>query len=606
MTTPSYPGVYLQEVPSGSRAITGVATSICAFVGRTLRGPTDRTVMVNNFTEFDRMYGGLWKDSPLSYAVQQFFINGGTQAVIARVVNGGSKSTTSAPMPPLRFRATTAGAASNGIQIELAASAGAKEFSIRVRATDTTVLMAVQTVSYDPEAANFVGTVLALQGAPVEVLAPVPQADPTPGTLTLADGADAAGDDPAVAATVKQDLVAITATFEATSVGTWGDNLRLTINHDTHPAGDPDLFNVLISEVDAKGTVIRTESHLNLNATSGEKRYAKDVINENSRLVDLSTFTDVRPAAVANQTFGGGDEGAAVTATQVDAALAAENILDKTDLFNLLVIPDFAPGSEVQKATHTKAVSLCESKNALYLASSPADWKDGPAATAGLTGYIDRNKNAALFFPQLNLPDPLRENRPRAFGAAASIAGLIARTDSQRGFWKAPAGLEANLRGVSGLTVTLTDLQQGALNQQGISAIRTFPVVGTVNWGARTLDGADLLASEWKYIPVRRVALNIKESLYRGTQWAVFEPNDERLWSQLRLSIGSFMNQLFRRGAFFGSNPREAYFVKCDAETTTPDDIALGVVNIIVGFKPVLPAEFVIIKLQQIAGESAA
>jgi phage tail sheath protein FI len=124
-------------------------------------------------------------------------------------------------------------------------------------------------------------------------------------------------------------------------------------------------------------------------------------------------------------------------------------------------------------------------------------------------------------------------------------------------------------------------------------------VYGTVVWGARTLQGNDERGSEWKYIPVRRTALFIEESLYRGTQWVVFEPNDEPLWSQIRLSVGAFMQDLFRKGAFQGTTPRDAFFVRCDAETTTQYDIDRGIVNIQVGFAPLKPAEFVIISIQQ-------
>jgi phage tail sheath protein FI len=124
-----------------------------------------------------------------------------------------------------------------------------------------------------------------------------------------------------------------------------------------------------------------------------------------------------------------------------------------------------------------------------------------------------------------------------------------------------------------------------------------------VVWGSRTLRGADQLADEYKYVPVRRTALFLEESLYRGTQWVVFEPNDEPLWAQIRLNIGAFMQSLFRQGAFQGRTPREAYLVKCDRETTTQDDINRGVVNILVGFAPLKPAEFVIIKIQQLAGQ---
>lgn len=184
-----------------------------------------------------------------------------------------------------------------------------------------------------------------------------------------------------------------------------------------------------------------------------------------------------------------------------------------------------------------------------------------------------------------------------------AVAGVFARTDTQRGIWKAPAGLEAMLVGVPQLSVALNDAENGELNPLGINCLRTMPAAGRIIWGARTLQGDDRLASEWKYIPVRRTALFIEESLYRGTQWAVFEPNDEPLWAQLRLNIGAFMNNLFRQGAFQGQTAREAYLVKCDSETTTQNDINLGIVNVVVGFAPLKPAEFVVIKIQQLAGQ---
>ncbi|MCK6531315.1 phage tail sheath family protein, partial [Myxococcota bacterium] len=167
----------------------------------------------------------------------------------------------------------------------------------------------------------------------------------------------------------------------------------------------------------------------------------------------------------------------------------------------------------------------------------------------------------------------------------------------------APAGIEAQLSGVAELGVPLTDAENGDLNPLGVNCLRAFPTIGRVVWGARTWAGADALASQWKYIPVRRLALYIEETLYRGTQWVVFEPNDTPLWAQIRLNIGAFMHGLFRQGAFQGRTPRDAYFVKCDRETTTQNDINLGIVNIVVGFAPLKPAEFVIIKIQQMTGE---
>ena len=237
---------------------------------------------------------------------------------------------------------------------------------------------------------------------------------------------------------------------------------------------------------------------------------------------------------------------------------------------------------------------------------------DPPAATdtvAEATTFanaLTRSENAAFYFPRILAPNPLRENRVEAYAPCGAVAGVLARTDASRGVWKTPAGLDATLNGAAGLAARLTDLENGTLNPQGINCLREFPVAGRVVWGGRTLRGADQLASEWKYLAVRRTALFLEESLYRGTQWVVFEPNDEPLWAQIRLNVGAFMNNLFRQGAFQGTSPRDAYFVKCDGESTTQNDINLGIVNIVVGFAPLKPAEFVIVKLQQMAGQTAA
>jgi phage tail sheath protein FI len=204
-----------------------------------------------------------------------------------------------------------------------------------------------------------------------------------------------------------------------------------------------------------------------------------------------------------------------------------------------------------------------------------------------------------VYYPNVRVND---RGIIRTIGPAGTIAGLMARIDAGRGVWKAPAGTEADLRNIAGLEVKLTDRENGVLNKLAANCLRTFPA-GHVSWGARTLDGSDDLASEWKYVPIRRLALFIEESLYRGTQWVVFEPNDEPLWGKIRLNVGVFMNGLFRQGAFQGSTPNDAFFVKCDKDTTTQADRNLGIVNIVVGFAPLKPAEFVVITIQQIAGD---
>jgi hypothetical protein len=227
-----------------------------------------------------------------------------------------------------------------------------------------------------------------------------------------------------------------------------------------------------------------------------------------------------------------------------------------------------------------------------------------PAALTNLTG--SDAPNSALYFPWVRAPDPLQSGALRPFPPCGYVAGVYARTDSSRGVWKAPAGSDASITGASGLLIAMSDPENGQLNPRAINCLRTLPVYGNVVWGARTLHGDDDRGSEWKYVPVRRTALFIEESLYRGTKWVVFEPNDEPLWAQIRLNVGAFMQNLFRQGAFQGRTPREAYFVKCDRETTTQNDINLGIVNIHVGFAPLKPAEFVVLRIQQIAGQIEA
>jgi phage tail sheath protein FI len=288
--------------------------------------------------------------------------------------------------------------------------------------------------------------------------------------------------------------------------------------------------------------------------------------------------------------------------------------LDRADLFNLLCIPPDTRDGDVPAAVYQTAMTYCAERRAMLIVDSPGAWSRNAATAAadakngladlGLSGNAARN--AALYFPRLRVADPLRDGQVDTFVPCGAVAGIIARTDTARGVWKAPAGLEAAVNGVQGFTVALNDPENGMLNPLGFNCLRAFPVNGRVVWGARTLRGADQLADEYKYVPVRRTALFIEESLYRGTQWVVFEPNDEPLWAQIRLNVGAFMHGLFRQGAFQGQTPRDAYFVKCDKETTTQDDINRGIVNIVVGFAPLKPAEFVVIKLQQIAGQIQA
>ncbi|MFV8054602.1 DUF2586 family protein [Mycobacterium sp. 48b] len=275
--------------------------------------------------------------------------------------------------------------------------------------------------------------------------------------------------------------------------------------------------------------------------------------------------------------------------------------LAKVDLFTLLCLPPPVPDGDLPQTVWKAALAYCARRRAFLIvdapgAATPNTVQSWPAAHA-LTG--DAARNGAVYFPRIRRPDPLRNGAAGDFAACGAVAGVIARTDADRGVWTAPAN--AGLAGVSGLTVVLTDGQNGTLNASGINCLRTFPGRGPVVWGARTLAGTDALHDEFKYVPVRRLALYIEESVYRGTQWAVFESNGEPLWTRLGRSVGAFMRVLFQQGAVQGQTAKDAYFVRCDRTTMTQDDIDQGLVTVMVGFAPVKPAEFVVIRIQLLA-----
>jgi len=391
----------------------------------------------------------------------------------------------------------------------------------------------------------------------------------------------------------------------ATGPGAWANIYSLV----TKPRTDDNTRFRLDIIVKASGAIV--ESYANLSLDPFDSRFVTGVLGDESSLV-VVTKADVTKKVTAKTTdLSGGADGEVINPgdAKFDTALMGDGLttgvfcLAKVDLFNLLNVPAY-----VNDGNLAKLEKFCRDHRAVLIVdstkgSTPTSAPMTEAPVSGLTGAD--SINAAYYYPWLLAPDPEQQFRIRSFPPGGAIAGVYARTDSNRGVWKAPAGTDASISGVVGVTLPTNDAENGILNPLAVNVIRKFPVYGTVIWGARTLQGNDEVGSEWKYVPVRRTALFIEESLYRGLKWVVFEPNDEPLWAQIRLNVGSFMNDLFRQGAFQGSTPKEAYFVKCDKDTTTQSDINRGVVNILVGFAPLKPAEFVVIKLQQLAGQLA-
>jgi phage tail sheath protein FI len=273
--------------------------------------------------------------------------------------------------------------------------------------------------------------------------------------------------------------------------------------------------------------------------------------------------------------------------------------LEKVDAFNLLCIPSISHLPERERhRVLTQVISYCEDRRAFLIIDAPGGIKTANGLRSWLKKHdAFRHPNVALYFPRVRIVDPEDGAQIRAVGASGAVVGVFARTDSTRGVWKAPAGKDAQLLGVVGPEYNLPAGDIASLGTFGLNPVRLISNYGSVVWGARTLMGADHLASEWKYISVRRLALFVEESIYRGTQWVVFEPNDAKLWGRIRGAVSPFMQSLFRIGAFVGAKPQQSYFVKCDNETTSQTDIRRGTVNILVGFAPLKPAEFIIIRI---------
>ncbi len=413
-------------------------------------------------------------------------------------------------------------------------------------------------------------------------------------------------------------------TLYASSPGAWGNNLAVKVLPEPSPSTS---FTVRV--LDGSGNLL--EDFASLSVSPASARYVVTVIDEESQNVTYSNPAlppnAVLPAPVqpgptpaAGVQLAGGLDGPVLVPGDVnfETALGARGaaigdnaygvgLLNRVGIFSILCVP-----GEADEATIRNLQKYCVGKRVFYLVDSPrAVTRDalfrgelGTVPSGGpqrsLTGRDSRN--SAYYYPWVVAPDPLAGDSPALFPPSGFLAGIYACNDLNRGVWTAPAGIAASLAGATGLHDSLTDMETVDLSADGINCLRQFAAYGIVPWGARTLAGSDQDSSQRKYIQVRRLAIFIESSLIGGLQWVAFEPNDQPLWGQIALSVSSFMQSLFQQGSFQGIEPSEAYFVTCDSENNPQSSIDLGVVNILVGFAPVFPAEFVLIQIQLLAG----
>lgn len=535
----SYPGIYIEELPSSAHTITAAPTSITVFVGYTHPFKTDpsnfgKAIEIFSYADYEREFGGSYEsgliDSNVADAINMFFLNGGSDAFVVA-------------LQPKKY-------------------------------TDSQG-------NSDSKAATSKGTIAA---------------------ATLEFGASPHG----IVFTALEPVDAVTMTVTISNPQkqvTQGDTADVVINYGTQTetyrkvnliSGDPNYIETRI------GTAASPVSALV--SLSADTSYPSTFPFPAGQSVMSKTTTFTKPAGAV----GVFDPADFIPVFQADSAL------DKVAVFNLVVIPAI-----VNNAVLSEALAFCERKFAFLIMDPPViDNADG-GSTNYIGKFIDQSgdsnsnvaplsQNGALYFPYLKTFDPVTAN-PIALPPSGFVAGIFARTDTNRGVWKAPAGLETTVLDTTGVVTSglMTDPRQGDLNNKGVNCLRSFPT-GTVVFGARTLVSSNPAFQQWKYVPVRRMALFIEQTLRTNLTWVIFEPNDTPLWTAIRTSVEGFMLSLFNQGALQGSTPSQAFQVKCDSSTTTQDNINNGIVNIIVAFAPLKPAEFVIIKIAQLAGQAQA
>jgi hypothetical protein len=507
--TTSFPGIYIEELPSNAHAITAAPTSVTVFVGYSHPFPKNPDNFgvpreLFSFSDYEREFGGFaygnGLDNNLPYAVSQFFLNGGGDAVVVGLQPTGTDGGVIKPIP------------------------------------------------------NPVATLVDNSGVQFTALQPIDQID-----------------------------LVIDISPTATSV----------------PADQGKIADIVVTY----GT--RQEVYRKVAISRDSADFIDTRINGVSSLVTVKPLQTDYAALVKEtasfQTLAGTQLAFGFQTADFTEVFQADTPLDKWPLFNLLVTPGIT-----DPAVLSEALAFCERKLAFFIMDPPAERVADPG-TDWIGDYAPpTSQNGAIYFPYIQSNDP-------SSGAAVNlppsgtVAGVFARTDNNRGVWKAPAGLETTILNTTGLVPSgvMTDPRQGTLNNLGINCLRSFPGIGTVVFGARTLVYPNTaLRTQWGYVPVRRMALFLEQTLKLNLTWVVFEPNDDPLWIAIRINIESFMLSLFHQGAFAGATPSSAFQVKCDGTTTTQQDVDNGVVNIIVAFAPLKPAEFVIIKIGQLAGQA--
>ena len=648
MAVLTYPGVYVEEVSSGVRPIEAAGTSTAAFFGVAERGPIGQVKKIFNFTEFQTIYGGFLNGYFLAHAVFQFFNNGGTQCYVGRVASGADTATVTildrgaAAQNSMTLSAKSSGVWGNKFMVivdSASADDPANDFNLTVYQDnpapdeDPVQVEAYENLSMNPASPEFIETVINTSSKYITVTvntansnqiagysqsAPITLGGPLLGAnqrkfrininndgyrtvdLTMALAAADLSDLDDIRAAIAATIQAMTPLRESTPAGAYNVTVTVQGTNMLRIASGNTSAGSKVEIVAASDPLENAAGALSLGRRNGGTEvYGSSAMRpQNTPADDFFFLGDDTVAGAVSAVQPGSDGTLPLNDNDYTNAFAW---LDTVRDVSLIAVPGIG-----STAVADAGMNYCRNRplsDCFYIADMDRDDISLEDALQYRDVINTPNSYGAVYFPWLKALDPTGLSaEPISVPPSGYVAGMYSQIDAKRGVWKAPAGTEAVLGGAVGLVTDLTDIQQGNLNKnkKSVCVIRKFPGSGIVLWGARTLSSDP----EYKYIPVRRMAIMLRVSIYNGIQWTVFEPNDEELWSQIRLNIGSFMMTLFRQGAFQGSTPSQAFFVKCDGETTTQADIDLGIVNVLVGFAPLKPAEFVVVKISQKAGQN--
>ena len=592
--TPTYPGIYIQEAPSASHTIISAPTNIAVFIGYTHPLKTNPVnfgvpVEIFGFSDYQRQFGGFVRSAAfanaydsakmpgafgdMAQAINQFFLNGGTDAFVVSVNQASASSALAKalPQPPVLGSPPLSPPSPPGLPAQVLDIGGVVFTQLEV--TDEIFAMSVVIRPSPPTSPSTYGTAdIVLTYGPIVPNAATPTIDTSP----------------------------------ATTVETYR---RVSLD----PASSTYILKAMAASSLVRASLSTPAPIVFTGTTGGQPLFFPQLLSAKTQIFSAADFT---------------------------AMLQEDTPLDKLPIFNLMVIPgvsDNGPSGDSDTggvSVLAAAIAFCERKRAFLIVDPPVrDTADGTyafttilsdgskftpnpphkIADSASDNSFPRSKNAALYFPYLLSPDPITggsvglvSGLPSEIPPAATVAGIYAATDLARGVWKAPAGFQATASNVNGVAARgkMTDNRHGTLNPIGVNCLRDFPNEPTIVFGARTL--ATTYDQQWTYVPVRRMALFLEQTLLANLKWVLFEPNAQPLWSAITMSINAFMLGLFKQGAFQGTTPSQAFSVRCDSQTTTQADIDSGIVNIVVGFAPLKPAEFVIITIAQLAGQAAA